>query len=213
MSAGNCCPPDRENRFPHVAQMNQMVIQPRRLAVRICGSANLRSANLRSAKLIGNGLVVSQAARILFWLLLLLTGFGAVDAGAAEPVADFRTAAKLFQEGQYGQCVGYTTQAIEDGNYGDRWFALKLRAQLIMGQYSEAEDTLRQGLAVYDRSLQLKWLAIDVLRFSGRAGEVRRTKEEFGDLASRSWRYRDADSQVLIGPLRAGPGARPEKGA
>ena len=89
-------------------------------------------------------------------------------AGAAE----WDEAANLLRVGRYEACADRAGSAIEGGARDERWFALRIRAELARGRYESALACLDEASRVHPSSVGLFLLGRDVRRFNGRgAGE------------------------------------------
>jgi len=98
----------------------------------------------------------------LFALLLLVK----VPLAAA---ADLDGCRQLFLKGNYTACIQQARQAIDDSAWDEAWPQLLVRAQLAVGHYSDAEQTIANALGRFPSSIQLRLLAYDVFKANGRS--------------------------------------------
>ena len=63
---------------------------------------------------------------------------------------------QLLNSGQYQTCIKKTEAAILKKTYGSEWPLLKAKAELAVGQYAEAQQTIDAGLKRYSWSLPLR---------------------------------------------------------
>ncbi|HJT35695.1 MAG TPA: tetratricopeptide repeat protein [Pirellulales bacterium] len=114
--------------------------------------------------------------------------------------ADIVAARKLFDSGKYAECIAAAGNAIDDKEPSENWSLLKIRSELALGRYADAQKTLDAALDRFQASVQLRWLGREVARFNGqpeRAGEL---TEEIGELVRQSsWRFRDPANQITLG--------------
>jgi tetratricopeptide (TPR) repeat protein len=128
---------------------------------------------------------------VLCWGLCIAPNCSAATLAEAE---------KLFRTGEYAQCAEVTGLAIAEGELSESWRLLKLRAELELGRYTHALKTLEEAKKRYPNSLQLLWIERDVRRFNGESAKAESVLGEIATLIERaSWRYRDAESLLVIG--------------
>ncbi len=105
-------------------------------------------------------------------------------------------------EGNYELCIKNCKAAIREQNRPDEdWFLLQIRAQLVLGQYTEAAKTLQEGLEqTRERSIRLYFLGRTVMNFQNRPAEAARYVERINELAgTRGWAYRDPENLIALG--------------
>ena len=133
-------------------------------------------------------------------LWLVLAAALAAAAPAASPAAEVADAQKLFWSGKYAECVAACDEAIEDREFDEEWYLLKIRAQLATGQYPQALRTYEEALDRHDRSIPVLLAGYDVLRRNDRPDEADEALLIIRTIAARSpRRYTDAPSRVALG--------------
>ena len=133
--------------------------------------------------------------------ILVLGALGvALDSSAALLGKDIEEARKLFAAGDYAECEREAAEATEKGRATEDWHLLKLRSQLAVADHEAALKTLEAALRAHPGSIRLRWLGR--LAFLGN-GEVKRAEKALVEIESllrrAPWRYRDPDSQVIVG--------------
>ena len=131
----------------------------------------------------------------------------------SQPVSasDFTEARKLYNSGKYQECLDYVTKAIDENSFGEHWHVLKIRSQLTLGKYDEAKKTLEATLKEYSNSIQIRWHALDAARYTNDTRRVTTLLEEIAEQSTRSWRYRDADNQIILSQFDLHRGVDPKK--
>lgn len=130
-------------------------------------------------------------------LLLLLAVASLSSWGVAAEIDDLRL---LYRHGEYGSCLEKVKAAIERGVYGEAWHQLQADAEIALGQYQEALQTLQTGIEKYSWSIRLRWQLLHVAPFAGHADLLDPTNDEIGKLAQASpWRYTDAENLIVLG--------------
>ena len=71
---------------------------------------------------------------------------------------DLTVATDHFRHGRYDECLKHASLAVEDGIWNERWYLLKIRTDLVLGNYASAKDTLEKGMQRYTSSIQLRWI-------------------------------------------------------
>ncbi|QDT27134.1 Anaphase-promoting complex, cyclosome, subunit 3 [Gimesia panareensis] len=106
----------------------------------------------------------------------------------------------LLRTGQYQACIQTSAVAIDKKAYGSEWPLVKAQAELALGQYAEAQQTVDAGLKRYSWSLPLRYLAWQIYHLNNEHEAADVLLASIHELASRSaWRYTDADSLVALG--------------
>ncbi len=114
--------------------------------------------------------------------------------------SDIESCEKLLHTGEYQKCIETAEAAILKKSYGSEWHRLKARAELAIGQYAEARQTIKAGLKRYSWSLPLRYLAHDIYNLNNQHEAADAFLTSIHELANRSaWRYTDAASLVVIG--------------
>src|SRR5579872_1491300 len=127
-------------------------------------------------------------------------------------VADYSESLALYRSGKYAECIESTkaTIAQEVINENDR--SLKIRAELTLGRYKDAAETLEEGLKKYPRSLELRWLGREVCRYNNQPERADELDAQFAELAEKSsWMYGDALNRTVIARFLLSKGADPKK--
>tara|TARA_R110002095_G_scaffold207151_2_gene191965 strand:+ start:17813 stop:20422 length:2610 start_codon:yes stop_codon:yes gene_type:complete len=107
---------------------------------------------------------------------------------------------QLLRTGQYQKCIHVAEAAIVKKTYGSEWPLLKAQAELAVGQYVEARQTIDAGLKRYSWNLPLRLLAVQIYQLNNEHEAAATFLTSIHDLASRSaWRYTDASSVVALG--------------
>jgi tetratricopeptide (TPR) repeat protein len=131
--------------------------------------------------------------------------------------ADLADAQKLYNTGQYEECVDACRKARVDaeaagiGAVPEGWWVLKVKAQLAIGRYPEALRSVVAGVEAHEASAELRLLGYEALRYNDHPDEALRALLSIRDLAEAlPWRFQDAASRVTLGRafVRAGADAR-----
>ena len=143
----------------------------------------------------------------------LLTAFCAAlliaaEISAAPPIDELRT---RLRSGEYEGVIQGATQGIELRQFGEDWYLVKAEAELALGRYADAWQTVQTGLQRYAWSIRLRRLGVTAARFAGESVRAVAMLTEVQDLAGRAaWRYGDSDNLIALGQvaLLAGVDAR-----
>jgi tetratricopeptide (TPR) repeat protein len=125
--------------------------------------------------------------------------------------ADLAEARQLLRSGKYQECIDAAAKAIEDRQWGEGWWVVKIQAEMASGQYGEAQKSYESALERYDGSVVLRMLGYDVLRYNNKPDEAREELATIRGLAERvPWRYTEAPSRIALGlaMLKSGVDAR-----
>lgn len=118
---------------------------------------------------------------------------------------------QLLVTGKYEECVTATAEAIERRSYGEEWPMLKARAEIQLGRYQHADNTITAGLERYSWSIRLRMLAHSNCQVLGDHEKAERLIDEINQLATAApWRYTDADDLVALGKAATIMGADPK---
>ncbi|WP_417383730.1 peptidase MA family metallohydrolase [Gimesia sp.] len=113
---------------------------------------------------------------------------------------DLEECEQLLNSGQYRTCIEKTEAAILKKTYGSEWPLLKAKAELAVGQYAEAKQTIDAGLKRYSWSLPLRLKAYEIYQLNNEHEAAEEFLNSIHELASRSaWRYTDASSLIALG--------------
>ena len=133
--------------------------------------------------------------------------FAAASASVADDLADAR---ELFQTGRYLECIQASEAAIDDRTWNETWWHLKIRSELMVGQYSQSMATLRGGLTRHPSSIQLRLLGQGVFRFNNQIPLAALMVESIEKLAADALhRYTDAADLVTLGRVLLRSGTDP----
>jgi tetratricopeptide (TPR) repeat protein len=146
--------------------------------------------------------------------LVLFTFALALLPGIAETCrgADYKQSLSLFLKGDYAECIDQCAQAIEENSFSESFRLLKLRAEMQLGRFAHARETLDAALQKFPQSILLRWYGLDVCRYGRDVESARRLEDELETLLVQSpGRYRDAASQVVLGRFALRRGAEPKQ--
>ena len=73
----------------------------------------------------------------------------------AARAADLQEVANLLRIGRYEECEKQALAALQGGEEGEEWYALKVRAEIARGKYEEALESLEQATRQHPASLTL----------------------------------------------------------
>ncbi|MFY9256029.1 MAG: tetratricopeptide repeat protein [Fuerstiella sp.] len=117
----------------------------------------------------------------------------------------------LLRTGQYVECLDATTEAVNRRSYGEDWPLLKAEAEIQLGRYPEATETVNEGIQRYAWSIRLRMLAHQLSVLKGDRGNAEKLLDEINKLATDApWRYTDADDLVALGQAAIELGADPK---
>jgi predicted Zn-dependent protease len=111
-----------------------------------------------------------------FWFhAFLAAGFLSLAQAAPLLAADLDHAQKLFQKGDYAACIDEAQQAVNDSNAGwdEQWPLLLARAQLAVGKYPGAQETINRALHDFPNGIQLRLEAYYVFNANGHPDRAR----------------------------------------
>jgi tetratricopeptide (TPR) repeat protein len=116
------------------------------------------------------------------------------------PAAELVDGQKLFNTGQYLECINACEKAIEADRFDEGWYLLKIRAELATGQYPQALETWEAAQDRHERSIPMLLVGHDVLRLNDRPDDAEQALLVIRTLAARApWRYTDTASRVALG--------------
>ena len=142
---------------------------------------------------------------------LLLTAVVASVALTGANAATINECKELLRTGKYVACLDAANAAIERRSYGEDWPMIKAEAEIQLGRYLQAEETINNGLQRYAWSIRLRMKLHGLLAVIGGPEKRQRIIEEIAQLASESpWRYTDADDLVVLGETSIALGADPK---
>jgi len=125
---------------------------------------------------------------------------------------DLEEAANLLRTGRYEECEQQASEALREGTRGEGWHALKIRAEMARGKYTEALESFNAATRRHPASLTLFLIGRDVRRFNN-LGE---REEEAANAIERSIlsapeRSAEPEEQVALGRFLLLRGADPKK--
>lgn len=125
--------------------------------------------------------------------------------------ASIRETRALLSSGQYTEALKLATEEVERRSYSEEWPLLKAEAEIALGRYSEAAESLAAGIKRYSWSIRLRMATFDLQAILGDRDAKKRLLEEVNQLAtSAPWRYTDADDLVALGHAALELGADPK---
>jgi tetratricopeptide (TPR) repeat protein len=150
------------------------------------------------------------------WVWRCLLAFSSLAFTAASPTplcaADLKPIEQAFQKGNYAECRDLARAAIEANEPSERCRILLLKAQLELGEYPQAAESLAAARKTFPYSLELRWLGRDVARYTGRPEQVAVLEEEIlTQLRDAGWRYGDPASRLVLGRLLLKQGLEPKR--
>lgn len=117
----------------------------------------------------------------------------------------------LLRTGQYEACLDATTEAVERRSYGEDWPILKAEAEMQLGRYLQAQETIELGIQRYAWSIRLRMKEYHLRAITGGQEKRQQLLDEIAQLAGDSpWRYTDADDLVALGETSIALGADPK---
>ncbi len=133
-------------------------------------------------------------------------------ANSASAAVDIGKLTTLFRTGQYAECVEATALAIRESEFNENLRVLKLRAELELGRYADAAETLDAALKKFTTSIELRWWGRDVCRFNGQPERAIELENEIEQLVKQTpWRYSDAANRLVLGRFLLSRGADPKQ--
>ena len=117
----------------------------------------------------------------------------------------------LLRVGKYAECLDAATEAVNRRSYGEEWPMLKAEAELQLGRYSQALETVNEGMQRYAWSIRLRIVAHRLALLNGDRENAQTLLDEINKLATDApWRYTDADDLVALGQAAIELGADPK---
>lgn len=151
------------------------------------------------------GRTAGDFGRFVFGVAVFLT---VGVAGAA----DLRQATRLFHSGQYAECIDLCQEGLAENEFNEAFPLLKLRAELELGRYAEAMLTFDAAQKAFPKSLRVRWLGRQVVRFNRQAELVSALDEQITKLLREEpWRYTDGLNQVTAGRFLLAQGIDPKR--
>jgi hypothetical protein len=117
--------------------------------------------------------------------------------GLADDIGD---AEGLFRVGRYDEAARLAAREVANGSWVERWYVLKVRAELAQGLYPAALGSLEAGLRRLPGSVALLLLGREVNRFNGRDAEAAAALDAIeARLQAAPSRYATPEGRVLLG--------------
>jgi tetratricopeptide (TPR) repeat protein len=114
--------------------------------------------------------------------------------------ADLDQARANYRAGKYEQCIEDARQVIAGTAYSEDWPVLKINAELQLGRYGGALQTLEGALKRFPTSVRLRWVGHRVFRFNGKLQEATKALDEVSEYARRApFFYNDSANRVALG--------------
>ena len=150
------------------------------------------------------------------WLWHALALFSVLCVPAVFPgqsnAADLKPIEQAFLQGNYAECRDLARAAIEANEPSERCRILLLQAQLELGEYPQAAESLAAARKVFPYSLELRWLGRDIARYTGHPEQAPLLEEEIlTQLREAGWRYGDPASRLVLGRLLLKQGLEPKR--
>jgi tetratricopeptide (TPR) repeat protein len=143
---------------------------------------------------------------------LLLLSVAALLTPIFSRAAELADLNALLSSGKYEKCAEQAATALISDPTNENLAILKIQAELTLGHYADAAKSLANALKTMPKSLRLRWLGHDVLRYSGQAGKVADIEAEMTLLLQQTpWRYSDALNQVTLGRFMLSKNIDPKK--
>src|SRR5258708_15074201 len=101
---------------------------------------------------------------------------------AAPSRADFLEAMALYRGGKYAECIESLDKAIAEEVTSENERSLKIRAELALGRYKDARETVEEGLKKLPGSLELRSLGREVCRYSNDADRAKELETQIANL-------------------------------
>jgi tetratricopeptide (TPR) repeat protein len=179
---------------------------------RVRGFSNPNGGGIRSqCDRSGDRLYGGQASqrRATSWLIAPLVLF---FHGIRCFAADLEPLEQAFRGGHYAKCRDMAQQAIAANEPSERCRILLLKAQLELGEYPQAAESLRVAREAFPHSLELRWLGRDIARYTGHPEQATALEAEILEkLREASWRYGDPASRLVLGRLLLKQGLEPKR--
>ena len=119
-----------------------------------------------------------------------------------------QTASELYASGEYAKAISQIE--IDFANpfeTPETDFLLKSRAEMIVGRYDDAMETIQSSLLAYPNSIRLRWQGVSAAKLTNRPTQAKQWTEEIDKLTAESpWRYRRTEHQLVIGEYRLAQG-------
>jgi tetratricopeptide (TPR) repeat protein len=149
--------------------------------------------------------------RVISGSLAALT-FVASLAAANLARADYAEAMALFRAGKYAECIQEAEEGIAEEAASENLRSLKIRAELALGRYAEALESVNDGLQRLPGSLELRWLGREVCRYNDDTQRAGQLDAQIAELVERfPHRYSDPLNRVVVARFLLSQGADPKR--
>jgi tetratricopeptide (TPR) repeat protein len=125
--------------------------------------------------------------------------------------ADIADARGMTRAGKYAAAIEESAKGVETEPWREGWWLVKVRAELITGQYEAALNTVEAGVKRHAESVPLRLMNVEALRYNNRPDDAEAALTAIKEQAEKSpWRFDDATSRVAVGRamLMSGADAR-----
>ncbi|MGB0738543.1 MAG: tetratricopeptide repeat protein, partial [Planctomycetaceae bacterium] len=138
-------------------------------------------------------------------VLVLIVSTQTTTTAVAETLTECQ---ELFRTGKYQECLTAVAAAVEERKYGEDWPILKVRLELLLGQYPAALESAAAGIERYAWSVRLRQIQYEAAVANGQQDLAAEALAEIEKMvAASSWRYTDADDLVALGRVALVVGA------
>src|SRR3954451_17395609 len=107
--------------------------------------------------------------QIVLFLALMNLALGLPSLATA---AEFVEGEKLLRAGRYDECAKMAAAEIAKGGFDERWWHLKIQAEMARGKFDDAAKTLANGQKEFPSSIALEFAGWKFYRSSGRAKDA-----------------------------------------
>jgi tetratricopeptide (TPR) repeat protein len=144
---------------------------------------------------------------VVTWCCAAMASYPAAGAGDLEEAAD------LLRTGRYDECERQATAALQGGERGEDWYALKIQAEMARGKYDDALESLTVATRHNSASLTLYLIGREVRRYKGPGGladdEAQTAIQQ--SILTTPQRYATPQDHVALGRFFLLRGADPKK--
>ena len=146
------------------------------------------------------------------WLLALVTLAWTAAGSTPLTAADLKPIEQAYLKGNYAECRDLARAAIDANEPSERCRVLLLQAQLELGEYPQAAESLAAARKTFPYSLELRWLGREIARYTGHPEQAALLEEEIlTQLREAGWRYGDPASRLVLGRLLLKQGLEPKR--
>src|SRR5262245_31777078 len=117
-----------------------------------------------------------------------------------------------FNSGKYEQCIDAAAKQIAGDRFDEDAAVLKIRAEVVLGQYAEALKTFESAMNSQPQSVRVLLAGIEVLRLNDRADEAEKLPQMIRVMAGDNpWRYTSPADRIVVGKALLILGADPRQ--